>query len=79
VDSEDFFLFTDDERVMKKPPYMTYYGAEHDITVYNNPKIYVQQKIIEINGTVINCKREDDGKYCINAESIKILNEFANA
>ena len=79
VSSEDFFLFTDDERVMNNPNYIAYYGAEYDIVVYNNLKIYVQQKIMNINGTVINCERKEDGKYCINAESIEIVDEFVNA
>ncbi len=78
VSSEDFFLFTDDERVMNNPNYIAY-GAEYDIVIYNNPKIYVQQKIINITGTVVNCERKEDGKYCINAESIEIVDEFVNA
>lgn len=79
VSSEDFFLFTDDERVMNNPNYIAYYGAEYDIVIYNNPKIYVQQKIINITGTVVNCERKEDGKYCMNAESIEIVDEFVNA
>jgi len=79
VSMDDFFLFTDDERVMKNPEYIKYYGAEHTITVYNTHKEWCNmQSLVNISGEVVPCERSSDGKYCINADSIEIVVGFVD-
>ncbi len=73
VSIKDFFLFTDDERVMKNPSYMAYYGAEYDITVYNTPKVDFEQNLLNIDGKVVNCERASDGILCIEATNIEVV------
>lgn len=69
--TEDFFLFTDDERVMKSLDYFSVYGAKESIIVYNNPKTPCMQNIINLTGNVVKCERDGDGRFCIKAEEIK--------
>ncbi len=72
----DFFIFTDDERVMKNPSYIEYYDPEYTIIVYNTPNAGSEQSLINITGEVIKCKRPSDGKFCIDADSIQTAGHF---
>jgi len=80
VSVANFFLFTDDERVMNNPSYIIYYGSEYEIVVYNIPKnAGFEQNLLNITGKVVNCKRSSDGKFCIEASSIEVVSTMISA
>jgi hypothetical protein len=71
VSTSDYFFFTDDNKVMNDINYMLFNKVEFHVTVYNSLNVQVPQSIISLTGTVVNCKQNDDGNYCIDAESIE--------
>jgi len=76
-DVEEMFYFTDDDRVMHSPTYATIgSGAKHVIYVYGASNVNFRQHLVNITGTVVDCK-EGDGIWCIQAKNV-IVGDFVN-
>lgn len=71
VSTADRFFFTDDSRVMSDPNYLLFNDIEYHITVYNSLNVEIPQSIITLTGTIVDCDQNDDGVYCVDAESIE--------
>lgn len=71
VSTSDSFFFTDDENVISDITYMLFNNIEYHITVYNLLDFDIPQSIIKLTGIIVDCKNDDDGIYCVDAESIE--------
>jgi len=71
VSTSDSFFFTDDKNVINDITYMLFNKIEYHITVYNSIHVSIPQSIITLTGTIVDCAQNDDGEYCVNAESIE--------
>jgi hypothetical protein len=71
VSTSEYFFFTDDSRVLNDINYILFNKPDYHVTVYNSIHVLIPQSIIDLTGTVVNCNQNDDGIYCVNADSIK--------
>jgi hypothetical protein len=67
--TSDSFFFTDDQRVIDDINFILFNKVAH-ITVYNSLNVEISQSVISLTGTIVDCNQNDDGIYCVNAESI---------